>query len=77
MIGKYIPFPCETKKYKNKMYLITQANNTIEEKLDIVYYIRKMILFEIINEISLENKTIIDFLSRPIIYLKSKKKKKI
>ena len=32
-----------------------------------------MILFEIINKINLENKNIINFLSRPIIYLSEKK----
>ena len=50
-----------------------QARNIIDGKLDIVYYIRNMILFEIINKINLENKNIINFLSRPIIYLSEKK----
>ena len=35
-----------------------------------------MILFEIINNIQLENKNIINFLSRPIIYLNDAKEKK-
>ena len=33
-----------------------------------------MILFELINKIYLENKNILNFLSRPIIYLKEPKK---
>lgn len=55
-----------------KINLIQQSNEIIEDKLDIVFYIRKMILFELINKIYLENKTIVNFLSRPIIYLKNK-----
>ena len=56
------------------MNLINKSNDIIDEKLDIVYYIRKMISFDIINQISLENKNIIDFLCKPIIYLKNKTK---
>ena len=72
MIGSYKVFFCKTKKFKNKINLIQQSNEIIEDKLDIVFYIRKMILFELINKIYLENKTIVNFLSRPIIYLKNK-----
>ena len=64
---------CKTKKFENKVNLMGQARNIIDGKLDIVYYIRNMILFEIINKINLENKNIINFLSRPIIYLSEKK----
>ena len=35
-----------------------------------------MFLFEYINKIYLENKTIVNFLSRPIIYLNEEKKEK-
>ena len=66
---------CKTKKFENKVNLMGQARNIIDGKLDIVYYIRNMILFEIINKINLENKNIINFLSRPIIYLSEKKEK--
>ena len=48
----------------------------IDRKLDIVFYIRNMILFEYINKISLNNKSIINFLSRPIIYINGDKKEK-
>ena len=64
---------CKTKKFEDKVNLMGQARNIIDGKLDIVYYIRNMILFEIINKINLENKNIINFLSRPIIYLSEKK----
>ena len=74
MIGRCIPSTLKTKKYKNKMRLIDQANIIINDKLDIVYYIRHMISFDIINQINLENKNIINFLSRPIIYLRAKRK---
>ena len=73
MIGSSKIFCCRTKKLKNKINLIEQANNMINEKLDIVFYIRNMILFQIINKIYLENKDIVDFLSRPIIYFKNEK----
>ena len=76
MIGSFDLFKCKSKKYQGKINLIKQANKIIDEKLDIVYYIRKMILYEKIYSIYLENKEIINFLSRPIIYLNNKKEKK-
>ena len=63
---------CQKKKFKNKINLIKQANTLIDEKLDVVFYIRNMFLFEAINKAYLENKNILNFLSRPIIYLKGK-----
>ena len=69
-------FFCKSKSFESKISLFSQAKNIIDDKLDIIYYIRKMILFEIINEIQLENKNIINFLSRPIIYLKDIKDRK-
>ena len=66
---------CKTEKFKNKLYLIEQAENIIEAKLDIIYYIRNMILFELINKIYLENDEILNFLSRPILYYSSSDKK--
>ena len=66
---------CKTKKFKKKLYLYEQAENIINEKLDVIYYIRNMILFELINKIYLENDEIINFLSRPIIYYSSSDKK--
>ena len=44
----------------------------LDNKLDIVAYVRNMMLIDIINEILLDKKTesIINFLARPIICLK-------
>ena len=69
-------FFCKTQKFKSKINLIEQANNLIDDKLDIVFYVRNMILSEYINKITLENMNIINFLSRPIIYLNDKKQVK-
>ena len=66
---------CQTKKFKNKINLIEQAKEMINDKLDIVFYIRSMILFELVNKIYLENKSILNFLSRPIIYINGDKLK--
>ena len=49
MIGSLKLCFCKTKKFKNKINLINQANNIIDDKLDIVFYIRNMILFELIR----------------------------
>ena len=68
VIGSLKIFFCKSKKFKNKINLIEQANSLINDKLDVVFYIRNMILFELINKIYLENKNILNFLSRPIIY---------
>jgi hypothetical protein len=73
MIGNLKIFFCKSKKFKKKMNLIEQANNLINDKLDVKFYIRNMILFELINQIYLENKTILKFLSKPIIYYKDNK----
>ena len=67
---------CKTKNFKNKVNIFKQARIMIDRKLDIVFYIRNMILFEYINKISLNNKSIINFLSRPIIYINGDKKEK-
>ena len=66
---------CKTKKFESKVNLFKQAHKIIDDKLDIVLYIRNAILLEIINNIQLENKNIIDFLSRPIIYLNNEKER--
>ena len=75
MFGSFEFCYCKTKKFENKVHLMKQAKKIIDDKLDIVYYIRNMILFEIINKINLENKNIVNFLSRPIIYLNKEQKK--
>ena len=75
MIGSLkIFFCCRTEKFNNKINLIEQANNTINDKLDIVFYIRNMLLLRLIKKIYLENNDIIDFLTRPIINLNNYKK---
>ena len=66
---------CKTEKFKNKLNLIEQAENIIDEKLDIIYYLKNMLMFELINKIHLENDEIVNFLSRPIIYYSSPEKK--
>ena len=66
-------FCCKTKKCKHKTKLFNNADEFINEKLDLVFYIRNMIKFELINKVHLENKPIFNFLSRPIIYFKNKK----
>ena len=68
-------FKCKTQKFKTKVNLFQQAKEMIDNKLDIIFYIRNMILFELIKKISLENKHIINFLSRPIIHFNPDKKK--
>ena len=37
---------CKTEKFKNKLNLIEQAENIIDEKLDIIYYLKNMLMFE-------------------------------
>ena len=74
MIKSFKIFCCKSKNDKIKINLMEQAKKIIFMKLDVVYYIRNMILFEKINEIYYsENKSILDFLSRPIIYIDEKK----
>ena len=79
MIDMFLSFRiffCKKEKLKNKINLIKKAKKIIDDKLDVVFYIRNMILFELINKIYLENKSILNFLSRPIIYLKDPKMQK-
>ena len=61
---------CYNMKIKN--ILNENANEILYKKLDIITYVRNMILFDIINEIILANeqKEIINFLCRPIISVK-------
>jgi len=73
MIWSFTSKCCKTKKFENKTNLIKQSNDLIDDKLDIIFYIRNMFLFQSINRIYLENKTIINFLSSPIIYLDEEK----
>jgi len=75
IIWSFKLFFCKTSNFNKKVDLIKQSKNIIDDKLDIVFYIRNMILFEYYIEIYLENESIINFLSRPIIYLTKEKKK--
>ena len=63
----------KTMKIKNKAN--EKANEIIFNKLDVIYYVRNMILSDIINQTILDNefKPIMKTLSRPIINIKSKK----
>ena len=65
MIGN--SFCCCCYKSKKRI-LISQYNRIIDNKLDISLYIRNMILLDLINQTLFKNKTIINFLSSPIIY---------
>ena len=79
MIDMFLSFKmffCKKEKLKNKINLIKKAKKIIDKKLDVVFYIKNMLLFELINKIYLENKSILNFLSRPIIYLKDPKVQK-
>ena len=60
---------CMKKKLEIKNNLNNKANDIIFQKVDIILYIRNMILFDIMNKTLLDNnkKTIINFLCRPII----------
>ena len=55
------------------------ATQFIYKKLDIILYVRNMVLFDIINETILDDdkKNIINFLSRPILHLDKKENKNI
>ena len=66
---------CERINIKNKMN--ENANKLLNKKLDIITYIRNMILFDIINTTILDNdrNDIINFLCRPIISVKHNQKK--
>ena len=64
-------FPCYIKgKLKLKRNLYNQASDYLKNKLDIVLYLRNVILFEILNKTVLEEnkKNIINLLSRPVIF---------
>ena len=67
---------CQPRKLKIKNNLNEKANSILYNKLDIVLYVRNMILFDILNETFLGNDAIdiINFLSRPIISLKEEVK---
>ena len=69
---------CMKKKLRVKNDLNEKAVNILNNKLDIVLYIRNMILFDILNETLLDEskKSIINFLCRPILSLNQNEESK-
>ena len=67
---------CLSRNLKIKNNLNEKANSILYNKLDIVLYVRNMILFDILNETFLGNDVIdiINFLSRPIISITGEEK---
>ena len=67
-------FMCDYMKIKNNIN--ENANRIINKKLDIIIYVRNMLLFDIINRTILDNdkKNIINILCRPIISLNKSQK---
>lgn len=56
-------------------YIINNPDDFIDEKLDVMYYIKNMLLLELINKLEFENKqNFINFLITPIIESKRKYK---
>ena len=76
VICSYKLFFCKSKNFESKVKLFNEAKNLFDDRLDIIFYIRNMFKFELINSIYLENANIIDFLSRPIIHLNDTNKRK-
>jgi hypothetical protein len=75
MIGAKFPSCFKTKRFKSKESLINQSHKILDNKLDIFLYIRNMLLFDEISQIYFDNSSIINFLSRPIIFMNNKKEK--
>ena len=67
---------CMSKRLRLKNSITEKANNILYNKLDIVLFMRNMILLEIISDTLVNtnsnNKGIIKFLSRPIVTLDKK-----
>ena len=69
-IFEIMVFPCCLRgQLKIKNYLNDKAINILYSKLNIILYVRNMILFDIINRTILDDskKHIINFLSRPVL----------
>ena len=62
---------CFTKSCKRKNNINEKANKILFKKLDVVLYVRNMILFDIVNYamLSEKKKSFINFLSHPVIAL--------
>jgi hypothetical protein len=79
VLGSTVCRCCQSKELKVKYTLNQKANTILFSKLDIVLYVRNMILFDIMNETYLGTgiKDVINFISRPIISLKGKEKNEL
>ena len=60
---------CRTQEMIIKSQSNEMANNILSKKMDIITYVRNMILFDLVNQITLDDnkKTIMNFLCRPVI----------
>ena len=71
---------CMSSKLKKKNIINEQSNNFLYNKLDIVLFVRNMILLDIMNETLINDNNnranIIKFLSRPVISIKRKDENK-
>ena len=69
---------CMCKNIAIKNYANEKANEIMFKKMDIITYVRNMILFDILNQTMLDSgkKAIINFLGRPIISINQKRKNK-
>ena len=65
-----------TKRMSIKSEANERANNILFKKMDVITYVRNMILFDLLNQLILDDskKTIVNFLCRPIISLNTKQK---
>ena len=68
---------CLTNKLKAKKNLTEIANNILKSKLDITFYITNAIFIDILNQILINDnmKSMIKFISRPIISLSKSSKR--
>ena len=69
---------CLTKKIKLKNIINDKVNNIMLKKMDIIIYVRNMILFDFLNKIIIDENRIpiINFICRPIISLDKEEKNK-
>ena len=79
VIGALFCKCCLSRNLKRKSDLNEKANKHLYNKIEISFYIRNTILFDIMNEtfIDSEHIDIINFLCRPIISLKNKEKNEL
>ena len=75
IITEFLPC-CRSQEMVIKSEALEMANNIIFKKMDVITYVRNMILFDLLNQLILDDskKTIVNFLCRPIISLNTKQK---